>query len=94
MYVDFSMTDNDLMVGDDRKEVFRAAADDQWVAKHQEDVDPVQNVIASSFNCYTFEFVSRCWACRSLTPFDSYGILRRSRRGQVLVRMSLRARMS
>ena len=90
--MDFSMTDNDLREGDDKKEIFRAAADEERVAENQEDIDPVQDVIASSFNCYTFEFVSRCWACRSLTPFDGYRILRRPRRGQV--RMSLRARMS
>lgn len=72
MYVDFSMTDNNLRAGDDRKEIFLAAADEQRVAKHQEDIDPIQDVIASCFNCYTFEFMSRCWACRSLTLFDGY----------------------
>lgn len=84
------MTDDDLRHDDERKKTICVTAYNEWMHRHQKDMYPVHDIIAASFNCYTFEFVPRCWVCRSLTPFDR--ILRQPRHGQVW--LSPRARMS
>lgn len=48
----------------------RIAATEAWIraGKGLE----VQGIPAGSYNGYSFEFTSRCWACRGMTPFNMY----------------------